>query len=78
MTPMRAIRAKCIDCCCGQRAEVRQCTAQRCPLWPYRMGHRPTPADPGGLPTAREDPGVAHDSQAPRAASTVRPQEGRR
>lgn len=37
-TPIKAIRAKCIDCCCGQKAEVRKCTATDCPLWPYRMG----------------------------------------
>lgn len=41
MTPLRAIRAKCLDCCCGSAKEVRQCTAQKCPLFPYRMGHRP-------------------------------------
>lgn len=41
MTPMKAIRAKCLDCCVYQIAEVRLCTAKNCPLWPYRMGHRP-------------------------------------
>ena len=41
MTPVKAIRAKCLDCCCGQVQEVRLCTAQSCPLWPYRMGKRP-------------------------------------
>lgn len=25
MTPMKAIRAKCLDCCCGQAKEVRLC-----------------------------------------------------
>lgn len=41
LTPMRAIRAKCLDCCCGQAVEVRLCAAENCPLWEYRMGHRP-------------------------------------
>ena len=41
LTPVKAIRAKCIDCCCGQVVEVRLCTVDDCPLWPYRMGHRP-------------------------------------
>lgn len=41
MTPIKAIRAKCLNCCCFQPAEVRKCTAKDCPLWPYRMGHRP-------------------------------------
>ena len=37
-TRARAIRAKCMDCCCWQSAEIRQCTAKKCPLYPYRMG----------------------------------------
>lgn len=40
-TPMRAIRQKCLDCCCGQAQEVRLCTVKKCALHPYRMGHRP-------------------------------------
>jgi len=51
VTPMRAIRAKCIDCCCGNMAEVRRCTAEKCPLYRYRMGHRPT----GGEDTISEE-----------------------
>lgn len=34
----KAIRLKCLDCCCGQSAEVRKCPATECPLWRYRMG----------------------------------------
>lgn len=34
----KAIRLKCIDCCCGNTAEVRKCPATNCPLWRYRMG----------------------------------------
>ena len=34
----KAIRLKCLDCCCGQFAEVRMCPATECPLWRYRMG----------------------------------------
>lgn len=49
LTPIKAIRAKCLDCCCGQNTEVRLCTAENCPLYPYRMGKRPkgeqTPAE---------------------------------
>lgn len=41
LTPLRAIRAKCVDCCCGSVVEVRRCTITTCALWPYRMGHRP-------------------------------------
>lgn len=41
LTPMRAIRAKCIDCSYGQAQEVRLCPITKCPLYPYRMGRRP-------------------------------------
>lgn len=34
----KAIRLKCLDCCCGQAAEVRKCPAVDCPLWRFRMG----------------------------------------
>lgn len=41
MTPMKAIRAKCLDCMCGNSAEVRRCPCENCPLYPYRFGKRP-------------------------------------
>ena len=34
----KAIRMKCLDCCCDQLTEVRKCPATNCPLWRYRMG----------------------------------------
>ena len=40
-TPIKAIRAKCLDCCAGQTAEVRKCTLKNCALYQYRMGRRP-------------------------------------
>lgn len=40
-TPMKAIRAKCIDCCAGSRTEVERCGAKNCPLYLYRMGKSP-------------------------------------
>jgi|SRR6476646_1083782 len=39
--PLKAIREKCLDCCCGNAAEVRKCVAIECPLWPFRMGTNP-------------------------------------
>lgn len=39
MTPLKAIRAKCLDCCCSQANEVKLCEIQTCPLWEYRTGH---------------------------------------
>lgn len=39
--PIKAIRAKCIDCCCGSTAEVKECPSYKCPLHPFRMGKNP-------------------------------------
>ncbi len=39
--PVKAIRARCIDCCCGDASEVRKCVAVDCPSWPFRMGSNP-------------------------------------
>jgi hypothetical protein len=39
--PLKAIREKCLDCCCENAAEVRKCVAVDCPLWPFRMGTNP-------------------------------------
>ena len=41
LTPVQAIRAKCIDCSGGSRAEVRRCLLRDCPLHPFRMGRNP-------------------------------------
>lgn len=40
-TPLKAIREKCIDCCCGQVNEVKLCPATSCPLHEFRLGHNP-------------------------------------
>ena len=41
LTPLKAIRAKCMDCCCGQAKEIKLCNMKNCPLYPYRLGKRP-------------------------------------
>ena len=41
LTPMKAIRAKCMDCSNQQFQEVRLCPCVKFPLYAYRMGHRP-------------------------------------
>jgi hypothetical protein len=41
LTPMKAIRAKCLDCSGGSSHEVKLCACQDCPLYPFRLG---TPA----------------------------------
>lgn len=47
-TPIRAIRAKCLDCMCGSAQEVRLCPVTDCSLYPYRMGHNPARKGMGG------------------------------
>jgi hypothetical protein len=42
LTPLTAIRKKCLECVCGSAAAVQQCNITDCPLWPWRMGKRPT------------------------------------
>ena len=42
-TPIKTIRLKCLDCCCGSTKEVRLCPSLDCPNWPYRLRKRPTP-----------------------------------
>jgi hypothetical protein len=38
---LKAIRNKCIDCCCGQSTEVALCPCEDCALWPFRFGKNP-------------------------------------
>ena len=39
--PVKAIRAKCLDCCGQQANEVKMCPAQDCHLYPFRLGKNP-------------------------------------
>lgn len=41
VTPIRAIRKKCLDCSGDSAAEVRACELTACPLYPYRLGKNP-------------------------------------
>jgi hypothetical protein len=41
VSPLKAFRLKCLDCCNGSAQEVRLCTAVDCPSWPFRMGRNP-------------------------------------
>ncbi len=41
LTPIKAIRAKCLECSCGNVNEVKLCVIPDCPLYPYRLGHSP-------------------------------------
>lgn len=39
--PVKAIRAKCLDCCGGSSDEVKQCPCESCALHPFRLGKNP-------------------------------------
>ena len=41
ISPLKAIRLKCLDCCCGSSNEVKLCPARGCPLHPFREGINP-------------------------------------
>ena len=41
LTPMKAIRKKCLDCSGGSFKEVELCPIDDCFLYTYRFGKRP-------------------------------------
>lgn len=41
ITPLKAIRLKCLDCMCGNVNEVRACPRSDCSLFPFRFGKNP-------------------------------------
>ena len=69
MSLLKALRARCIDCCADQPSEVRLCTAVACPSWPFRMGSNPwqAPLSAEGLEARRRS---GHRTAAQRRNST--------
>jgi len=69
LTPLKAIRLKCLDCCAGSRKEVRLCPVRDCPLWPFRMGRNHSNSrDTGRSDFAQKTPkkwGVFAKSEVP-------------
>ena len=59
ITPLKAIRRKCLDCCCENGQEVRQCAVTQCPLHLFRFGKNPSRAgigrSGGDFPHSRSD-----------------------
>lgn len=41
VTPLKAIRAKCVQCQGGKVKEIAKCQAKTCALWPFRMESNP-------------------------------------
>jgi hypothetical protein len=76
MSATAAIRAHCLDCCCGSADEVRKCVSVRCPSWPWRMARNPWRAPPTEAQiAARRETGkrlhAKHAGAAPEAINGV-------
>lgn len=41
LSPVKSIRAYCLDCSNGSANEVKLCPAENCPLYRYRFGTNP-------------------------------------
>lgn len=41
MNPVKAIRAKCLDCCGGVLSEIALCPVKDCALYAFRAGRNP-------------------------------------
>lgn len=41
ISPLKAIRLKCLECSCGSSYEVKLCTVTKCAMYPFRDGHNP-------------------------------------
>ncbi|MEW6008863.1 MAG: hypothetical protein AB1629_04435 [Candidatus Omnitrophota bacterium] len=41
LPPIKAIRHKCLECQGNRYSLIRNCDNKDCPLYPYRLGHRP-------------------------------------
>jgi hypothetical protein len=41
ISPLKAIRLKCLECCSGSWLQVKNCKASDCCLWEFRFGKNP-------------------------------------
>jgi len=48
ITPLKAIRAKCLDCSGNSKHEIKLCQIPDCPLFAYRFGKNPNRKGIGG------------------------------
>lgn len=49
LTPVRAIRVKCLECQGNHYKEVRNCPSTDCPLHTFRLGKNPNRKGIGGI-----------------------------
>ena len=54
LTPIKAIRAMCLDCVGHSAEEVKLCTDPLCPLYPYRFGKNPARKGQGSKESAKK------------------------
>ncbi len=71
LTPLKAIRLKCLDCCLGSSHEVRLCPCKDCPHYPYRFGRRPK-GEKAGVHSALGDKGPVSRLQCRRPLASER------
>jgi hypothetical protein len=76
MTPLAALRLRCIDCCGGSADEVRKCVALSCPAWPFRMGANPWRAPLSDAEKARRRNLLARVGKI--AGNSSKPEKSRR
>ena len=67
LTPVAAIRARCLACAKGKAAVVRKCVQQDCPLFQYRFGRNPARKGIGGprrvrIPAAEQKLGLCMET----------------
>lgn len=75
MSPMQAIRRKCLDCSGHQISEVKLCETVNCSLWPFRAGRHPY-TKTRLLEADSEESGCSGASQPPNyLSSEIGPQE---
>jgi len=55
LRPLKAIRAKCLDCSNGSFQEVKNCPIVACPIYPYRLGKRPIKSDVEPIDSSEEE-----------------------
>ena len=72
LTPVQAIRAHCLDCCCGSPKEVRFCPNIQCTLYPFRLGKNPNRNRGMGKHTLKE-----LNTEKPLANSPIPTTEGK-
>lgn len=56
MTPLKAIRLKCLDCSDMSYREVEKCEFTECPLYPFRFGKNPNRKGIGNASNFKKKP----------------------